>query len=165
MSPQSRKTHSRPILNCITVSASWFYTTFPSDAPSSDFSPSSAASTARHLLSSSAAASSAAFFAYALDSAISKADFLAFLIASPTGKSFEVTSECLVEPYTHRFCWFFPADSSLWVLVPLPCWWDLFQTASMDYSPSHFAFHKQAIIKQQIYDNMISRRSGMDYSP
>ena len=26
------------------------------------------------------------------------------------------------------------------------------------------AFHKQAMIKQQIYDNMIARRSGMDYS-
>ena len=25
-------------------------------------------------------------------------------------------------------------------------------------------FHKQAIIKQQIYDNMLARRSGMDYS-
>ena len=27
------------------------------------------------------------------------------------------------------------------------------------------AFHKQAMIKQQIYDNMLARRSGMDYSP
>ena len=26
------------------------------------------------------------------------------------------------------------------------------------------AFHKQAMIKQQIYDNMFARRSGMDYS-
>ena len=26
------------------------------------------------------------------------------------------------------------------------------------------AFHKQAMIKQQIYDNMVARRSGMDYS-
>ena len=26
------------------------------------------------------------------------------------------------------------------------------------------AVHKQAIIKQQIYDNMLARRSGMDYS-
>ena len=26
------------------------------------------------------------------------------------------------------------------------------------------AFHKQAITKQQIYDNMLARRSGMDYS-
>ena len=26
------------------------------------------------------------------------------------------------------------------------------------------AFHKQAMIKQQIYDNMIARRSVMDYS-
>ena len=26
------------------------------------------------------------------------------------------------------------------------------------------AFHKQAMIKQQIYDNMLARRSGMDYS-
>ena len=26
------------------------------------------------------------------------------------------------------------------------------------------AFHKQAIIKQQIYDNMLARRSGVDYS-
>ena len=27
------------------------------------------------------------------------------------------------------------------------------------------AFHKQAMMKQQIYDNMLARRSGMDYSP
>ena len=27
------------------------------------------------------------------------------------------------------------------------------------------AFHKQAMIKQQIYNNMLARRSGMDYSP
>ena len=27
------------------------------------------------------------------------------------------------------------------------------------------SFHKQAMIKQQIYDNMLARRSGMDYSP
>ena len=27
------------------------------------------------------------------------------------------------------------------------------------------AFHKQAIMKQQIYENMTTRRSGMDYSP
>ena len=27
------------------------------------------------------------------------------------------------------------------------------------------AFHKQAIMKQQIYKNIIARRSGMDYSP
>ena len=26
------------------------------------------------------------------------------------------------------------------------------------------AFNKQAIIKQQVYDNMLARRSGMDYS-
>ena len=26
------------------------------------------------------------------------------------------------------------------------------------------AFHKHAMIKQQIYDNMLARRSGMDYS-
>ena len=26
------------------------------------------------------------------------------------------------------------------------------------------AFHKQVMIKQQIYDNMLARRSGMDYS-
>ena len=26
------------------------------------------------------------------------------------------------------------------------------------------AFHNQAMIKQQIYDNMLARRSGMDYS-
>ena len=26
------------------------------------------------------------------------------------------------------------------------------------------AFHKQAMIKQKIYDNMLARRSGMDYS-
>ena len=27
------------------------------------------------------------------------------------------------------------------------------------------AFHKQAMIKQQIYENMLARQSGMDYSP
>ena len=27
------------------------------------------------------------------------------------------------------------------------------------------AFHKQAMMKQQIYENMIARQSGMDYSP
>ena len=27
------------------------------------------------------------------------------------------------------------------------------------------AFHKQAMIKQQIYENILARRSGMDYSP
>ena len=27
------------------------------------------------------------------------------------------------------------------------------------------ALHKQAMIKQQIYDNMLARQSGMDYSP
>ena len=27
------------------------------------------------------------------------------------------------------------------------------------------AFHKQAMIKQQIYDNMLARRSGMEFSP
>ena len=26
------------------------------------------------------------------------------------------------------------------------------------------AFHKQAMIKQQLYDNMLARLSGMDYS-
>ena len=26
------------------------------------------------------------------------------------------------------------------------------------------AFHKQAMIKQQVYDNMLARRSGMGYS-
>ena len=26
------------------------------------------------------------------------------------------------------------------------------------------AFHKQAMIKHQVYDNMLARRSGMDYS-
>ena len=26
------------------------------------------------------------------------------------------------------------------------------------------AFHKQVMIKQQVYDNMLARRSGMDYS-
>ena len=37
------------------------------------------------------------------------------------------------------------------------------------YQPYDFkrlrAFHKQAMIKQQIYYNMLARRSGMDYSP
>ena len=54
----------RPILSCLTASASRFYTTYPADAPSSDFPPSPAASAARHLISSSAAASSDAFFAF-----------------------------------------------------------------------------------------------------
>ena len=27
------------------------------------------------------------------------------------------------------------------------------------------AFHKQAMMKQQIYENMLARRSGVDYSP
>ena len=34
----------------------------------------------------------------------------------------------------------FLVDCSLWVLVPLTCLWYLFQTVSLDYSPSHFAF-------------------------
>ena len=37
-----QKTHPRPILSCLTASTSIFYTTFPADAPSSDFSPSPA---------------------------------------------------------------------------------------------------------------------------
>ena len=94
----------RPILSCLTASASRFYTTYPADAPSSDFPPSPAASTARYFLSSSAAASSSAFFYSDLDSAISKADFLAFLIASPTGQSLEEIRKCLMEPHRHRFC-------------------------------------------------------------
>ena len=27
------------------------------------------------------------------------------------------------------------------------------------------AFHKQAMMKQKIYENILARRSGMDYSP
>ena len=123
VSPIIRKSHSRPILSCLTDSSSRFYDTFPSDAPSSDFSPSPAASAARYLLSSSAAVYSADFFASDLDSAIPKANVLAFLIASPSGKYFEVTRECLMEPRRHRFCWFFIIDCSLWVIVPLTCWW------------------------------------------
>ena len=61
------------------------YTTYPADAPSSDFSPFPAASAAIHFLSSSAAAASVDFFASNLDGAVSKANFLAFLIASPAG--------------------------------------------------------------------------------
>ena len=95
------------------------------------FSPSPAASAARHLLSSSAAEFYAALFASDLDSAIPKAYFLAFLIASPTGQSFEVTRECLMEPHRHRFFCFFSVDFSLWVIVPLPCWWYLFKTLSL----------------------------------
>ena len=68
-----------------------FYSTFPADAPSSKFSPFPASSATRNFLSSYADASSAAFFPLYLDSAIPKADFLAFIIASPTGQSFEVT--------------------------------------------------------------------------
>ena len=85
-SPPIRKNHPRPILSCLTASASRFYSTFPADAPSSNFSPSPAASAARHFLSSSSAASSTAFFASDLDSAIPKANILAFLIAIPTGQ-------------------------------------------------------------------------------
>ena len=75
VSPLIRKTHLRPIISCLTASASRFYTTFPADAPSSDFSPSPAASAARHLLSSSAAEFSAAFFHSDLDGTIPKANF------------------------------------------------------------------------------------------
>ena len=75
------------------------YTTYPADAPSSGFPPSPAASGARHLLSSSAAAYYAAFFASNFDGAVSKADLLAFLIASPTGQSLEEIRKCLTEPH------------------------------------------------------------------
>ena len=92
-----------------------------------------------YLLSSSAAESSSAFFASDLDSAIFKADFLAFLITSPTGQSLEEICKCLMEPHWHRFCCFFLVDCVLWVIVPLPCWWYLFETVSLDYSPSHFS--------------------------
>ena len=98
-----------------------------------------AASAAIYLLSSYAAASSAAFFASDLDSPIPKANFFPFLIASLTGQSFELTRECLMEPHWHHFCCFLSVDCSWWVLLPLPCWWLLFQTVSQDYSPSHFA--------------------------
>ena len=62
VSPLTIKTHSRPIISCLTVSASRFDTTFPTDAPLYTFSPSPATSAARHLLSSSDAASCTAYF-------------------------------------------------------------------------------------------------------
>ena len=46
---------------------------------------------------------SGAFFDSDLDSAIPKANCLAFHIASPTGQSFVLTRECLMEPQRHRF--------------------------------------------------------------
>ena len=67
------------------------YTIDPVDASSSDLSFSPAASAAIHILSSSASASYTVFFASDLDSAIPKANFLAFHIASPTGQSFVLT--------------------------------------------------------------------------
>ena len=95
-----QQSQPRPIFGCFTASAS-SYTTYPDDAPSSDFPPSPAASSARHLLSSSAAASSAAFFASNLDGAV----FLAFLIASPTGQSLEEIRKCFMKPHRHCFYW------------------------------------------------------------
>ena len=80
------------------------HTTDHVDASSSDLAFSPAASAAIHILSSSAAASYAVFFASDLDSAIPKANFLAFRIASPTGQSFVLTRECLMEPQRHRLC-------------------------------------------------------------
>ena len=68
------------------------------------FHPFPAASTARNLLSSSAAAYYAAFFASDLDDAVSKANFLAFLIASPTGQSLCDMCKCLTDPHLHCFC-------------------------------------------------------------
>ena len=121
------------------ASTSIFYTTFPADAPSYDFSPFPAASVTRHLLSSSDTVCFTAFFASEWDIPIPKANFLVFLIASPTCQSFEVTSKCLMEPHRHHFCWFFPDDCSRWVLLSLPCLWLLFETISLDYSPSHFS--------------------------
>ena len=73
------------------------------DAPSSDFPPFPVDSAARHLLSSSAAASSAAFFASNLDGAVSKVNFLAFLIASPTGQSLEEMRKCLTDPHFREY--------------------------------------------------------------
>ena len=72
------------------------YTTYPDDAPSSDFPPSPAASADRHLISSSAAESSAAFYASNLDGDVSKANFLAFLISSPTGQSLYDMRNCCI---------------------------------------------------------------------
>ena len=86
------------------------------------FSPSTAASTAMHLLSSSATAYYAASFASDLDIPTPKSNILASLIASPTGQSFEVTCECLIETHQHCFCCFFPVVCSWLVLLLLPCW-------------------------------------------
>ena len=58
------------------------HTTDPVDASSSELEFSPAASAAIHILASSAAASSTVFFISDLDSAIPKANFLAFHIAS-----------------------------------------------------------------------------------
>ena len=88
------------------------HTTYPVDASSYDLAFSPAASTAIHILSSSATASSTVFFASDLDSTIPKANFLAFRIASPTGKSFVLTRECLMEPQRHRLCSIFPVECS-----------------------------------------------------
>ena len=78
VSPLIRKTHSIPILSCLTASAYIFYTTFTYDPPSSDFSFSPAASVTRNLLSSSSDSSSADFFDSDLDSPTPKADFWPF---------------------------------------------------------------------------------------
>ena len=78
VSPLTRKTHSIPILSCLTASAYRFYTTFTYDPPSSDFSFSPAASVTRNLLSSSSDSSSADFFDSDLDSPTPKADFWPF---------------------------------------------------------------------------------------
>ena len=92
-----------PIISCLTASVSILYTKFPDYSPPSNFPPSLEAYDARHLISSSAAAYYYAFFASDLDSTIPKSDFLAFLITSATGKSFEVTCACLMDPHRHRF--------------------------------------------------------------
>ena len=77
------------------ASAYIFYTIFTVDAPSSDFSTSQVVSAARNFLSSSAAASSVDFFALDGDSPIPEAIFLAFIIVSHTGQSFEIIRKCL----------------------------------------------------------------------
>ena len=47
-----------------------------------------------------------------------------------------------MEPHRHRFCCFFSFDCSLWVILPLTCWWYLFGTVFLHYSPSHFTLQE-----------------------
>ena len=95
------------------------------------FSPSQAASSARHLLSSSSVASYADFFASDWDSPIPKAFFLAFLISSPAGQSLEETRKCLMEPHRHCFCSFF----SGWLFMVSSCASSMLKIIVWNYIP------------------------------